>query len=103
VHGRPHERSVTVAGSEGTLRWTDAPDAVAHGTGAAAWDVRRFDGERNDMFVAVARELLDVAAGRTEPSCTVADGLATLRVVEAARTSSRDGRRVVLSEIGRAA
>ncbi len=96
VHGRPHERSVTVAGADGTLRWTDAPDAVAHGTGPATWDVRRFDGERNDMFTAVVSELIDVAAGRTVPSCTVADGLAALRVVEAARTSSREGRRVVL-------
>lgn len=103
VHGRPHERSVTVAGSTGTLRWSDAPDAVAHGTGADAWDVRAFDGERNAMFVAVAAELLDVVAGRAEPSCTVTDGLAALRVVEAARTSSREGRRVALAEVGGAA
>ncbi|MGA0830788.1 MAG: Gfo/Idh/MocA family protein [Nitriliruptoraceae bacterium] len=100
VHGRPHERSVTVAGSTGTLRWSDAPDAVAHGTGAETWDVRHFDGERNDMFTAVAAELIDVAAGRTAPSCTVADGLAALRVVEAARRSSAEGRRVGLAEVG---
>jgi predicted dehydrogenase len=99
VHGRPHERSVTLAGSTGTLRWSDTPDAVAHGTGTDAWDVRRFDGERNAMFVAVAAELLEVAAGRAAPSCTAADGLAALRVVEAARTSSREGRRVALAEI----
>lgn len=103
VHGRPHERSVTVAGSTGTLRWSDAPDAVAHGTGADTWNVRTFDGARNDMFLAVATELLDVAAGRTDPSCTAADGLAALRVVEAARTSSREGRRVALAEVGGAA
>jgi predicted dehydrogenase len=100
VHGRPHERSVTVAGSAGTLRWTDAPDAVAHGTGSGTWEVERFDGDRNNMFVAVARELLDVVAGTTAPSCTAADGLAALRVIEAARTSSRTGRRVALSEVG---
>ena len=100
VHGRPHERSVTVAGSTGTLRWSDAPDAVAHGTGADAWDVRAFDGARNEMFMAVAAELLGVTAGRVEPSCTAADGLAALRVVEAARTSSREGRRVTLAEVG---
>lgn len=99
VHGRPHERSVTVAGSTGTLRWSDAPDVVAHGTGADAWDARRFDDDRNDMFVAVATELLDVVAGRSVPSCTVDDGLAALRVVEAARRSSAEGRRVALGEV----
>ena len=99
VHGRPHERSVTVAGSTGTLRWSDAPGVVAHGTGAATWEERRFDGDRNDMFLAVATELLDVAAGRTAPSCTVDDGLAALRVVEAARRSSAEGRRVALAEV----
>jgi predicted dehydrogenase len=52
------------------------------------------------MFAAVAAELLDVAAGRTVPSCTVADGLAALRVVEAARRSSAEGRRVTVAEVG---
>ena len=100
VHGRPHERSVTVAGSTGTLRWSDAPDAVAHGTGAATWEVESFDGDRNDMFLSVAQELLAVASDGAAPSCTAADGLAALRVVEAARTSSREGRRVALTEVG---
>ena len=62
--------------------------------------MRAFDGERNAMFIAVAAELLDVVAGRAEPSCTVTDGLAALRVVEAARMSSREGRRVALAEVG---
>jgi predicted dehydrogenase len=101
LHGRPHERSLTIVGSEGTLHWTDQPDAVriGRGAGAGTWTEERFTGERNDMFVAVARELLDVVAGRRSPSCGVEDGLQVLRVIDAARRSHADGRRVALDEV----
>ena len=102
VHGRPHERSVTVSGSEGTIRWSDRPDVVAigRGEGQGTWTEEPFDSARNDMFVAVAGEFLDTIAGSRAPSCTLDDGLRVLEVVEAARRSSDEGRRVPIAEVG---
>ena len=101
VHGRPHERSVTVSGSEGTIRWSDQPDVVAigRGEGQGTWTEEAFDAARNDMFVAVAREFLGIVAGSDAPSCTLTDGLRVLEVVEAARRSSDEGRRVPIAEV----
>lgn len=99
LHGRPHERSVTVVGTDGTLRWSDAPNEVAFGRGDT-WTREPFADERNDMFVAVARDLLAMIGGGRAP-CGPEDGLRVLEVVEAARTSSAGGRRVPIAEVVR--
>jgi len=48
------------------------------------------------MFVNVAREFLAALDGGDAGTCTVADGLRVLEVVEAMRLSSETGRRVAL-------
>lgn len=98
LHGRPHERSVTVVGTGGTLRWSDAPDEVALGRGDT-WTREPFGSERNDMFVAVARDLLALVEG-ARPRCGIDEGLRVLEVVEAARISSAEGRRIAIGEVG---
>lgn len=92
--GRPHEKSIRFIGEGGTMFWTAEPNAVAIGRNAVQeWQTETFDCERNDMFLAVAREFLDVIARRTTPSCTVADGVSVMRVIEAVRRSSETGQR----------
>jgi predicted dehydrogenase len=49
------------------------------------------------MFVEVAKEFLEVVAGRAEPSCTLAEGVGVMELIEAVRSSSKDGRAVVIS------
>ena len=51
------------------------------------------------MFVAVAKEFLDVIAGRAKPSCTLAEGVGVMQLIEAIRTSSKNGRAVVTSAV----
>ena len=101
LYGRPHEKSIRFEGSEGTLLWSDDPSRIAIGRGSAKeWQEETFNGERNDMFVAVAKEFLDVIAGAPARTCTIKDGVEAMRVIEAVRRSSAEGRRIELKEIG---
>ena len=102
LFARPHVKVIELVGEEGTLRWT--PNELSLGRGAAGqWETQTWDNERNDMFVAVAREFLGLLAGGAPPctptpTCTIFDGVAVLRVVEAARKASAEGRAVVLGD-----
>lgn len=89
LYGRPHARSITVVGTEGTIEWT--PRLVRIGAGPDDWAEQRFNDERNDMFVAEAAEFVDIVRGKMPPSCTLADGVDVLRVIEAMRRSSISG------------
>jgi len=95
LYGRPHEKSITIAGDEGTLLWTFEPNALRTSHRAeAVWETRTYQLERNDMFVAVAREFLGLLAGEGAPTCTLADGARVLAVIDAMRASSASGRRM---------
>lgn len=102
LYGRPHEKSITFVGEQGTIRWSADPNQVAVGRGMAGWDrVEPFDCERNDMFVGVAREFLDILRGGAGVSCTLEEGVTVLKVIEAARLSHAEGRTVRLGEVAR--
>lgn len=88
LYGRPHDRHIIVAGTEGTLAWT--PNLVRRGFNTDTWEEEPFTDDRNVMFEAVASELLAVLDGGS-PSCTLDDGVSVLRVVEAVRRSSSSG------------
>ena len=69
LYGRPHEKFIRFVGEGGTLMWSADPNRIAIGREATQmWQEETFDGERNDMFVAVAEEFLEVIAGRLEGS-----------------------------------
>ena len=92
LFARPHERTIRFSGEKGTILWTANPNrvAVAHDADGT-WQETNHTCERNDMFVATAREFLRVARGEVQPSCTIADGERVLRVIEAARASHTTG------------
>ena len=91
IHGRPHERSLTISGQTGTIAWSDTPNAVRVGRGAAHWVSENFDDERNDMFVGVAEDFLSMLRDGVPPPCTLTDGLEVMRIIDAARRSDREG------------
>lgn len=100
LYGRPHEKSITVVGEGGTIQVSFDPHVVRTSSAAAGpWEETSFTCDRNDMFLACAREFLDVAAGRAAPSCTIADGVRVLECVEATRASQATGRTVALRAI----
>ena len=99
IFGRPHEKFIRFSGERGTLIWTAEPNRICLGTRIAGWEhIEDFTCERNDMFVAVAREFLDLLAG-ARPSCTLDDGVAVLKIVEAARRGNALGREIAMEEI----
>jgi predicted dehydrogenase len=97
LYGRPHEKSIRFVGESGTLLWSADPNRIAVAkTAGQDWHEEIFQSERNDMFVAVAREFLDVLDGKADPSCTLSDGVRVLQVIEAVRESTRSGRTIAL-------
>jgi predicted dehydrogenase len=98
LYGRPHEKFIRFVGEGGTLIWSADPNRIALSSDAAQnWKEQIFTHERNDMFVEVAKEFLEVVAGRAEPSCTLAEGVGVMELIEAIRTSSKDGRAVAVT------
>jgi predicted dehydrogenase len=99
LYGRPHEKTIRVVGELGAAEWSFDPNELRVGRDAQGeWQTQRYGHERNDMFVNVAKEFLAALDGAPADTCTVADGLRALEVIEAMRTSSKLGRRVSIGE-----
>ncbi len=100
LYGRPHQKRIQLVGDGGTIEWSERPNRVSHGKDLDSdWQVQEFECQRNDMFVAAAREFLDVLRGERVRTCGIEDGVAVLRVIEAGRQSHATGRAVTLDEI----
>ena len=97
LYGRPHRKSIRFIGEGGTILWSEAPNQIAVCAEAGEnWNEERFDCERNDMFVAVAEEYLAVLGGAAVKTCGIEDGLGVMTLLEAARRSQAEGRRIML-------
>jgi predicted dehydrogenase len=91
LYGRPHEKFIRFVGSEGTLLWSADPNEISISrTATHDWQTQTYNCERNDMFVGVAKEFLDLIGGAAVTTCKVEDGVNVLKVIEAARKSSAD-------------
>ncbi len=96
LYGRPHQKYIRFIGENGTILWTVDPNRVAVGHDMEeTWNHTLYNCERNDMFLAAAREFLDVLAGEPVTTCGIDDGVQVLSIIEAARESN-DSRRVVV-------
>jgi hypothetical protein len=63
------------------------------------WVLEEFSYDRNDMFVSVAEEFLNIVSGDTAQSCSIDDGIRTLQIIEAARQSSSSDKVIGLDTI----
>jgi predicted dehydrogenase len=98
---RPPVHRLEIVGTAGTLRWDNADGTLTHyqmpdvfgGTYSQpqpATETRYNvpDGfERNQLFVAQTQHFLDVAAGWSDPLCSLEDGIRVLEMAIAARKS----------------
>jgi len=92
LYGRPHERSITAVGENGSLVWSYEHNRLNFGQSAdQEWVETRYSCERNDMFVGAAEEFLRIINTGQEPSCLIEEGYAVLSVIEAIRRSSESG------------
>jgi len=87
LYARPHEKSIQFVGETGTLIWE--PNSIKIGKDMDPdWEMEEFSYDRNDMFVSVAEEFLNILSGDARQSCSIDDGVRTLQIIEAARRSS---------------
>jgi predicted dehydrogenase len=98
LFGRPHEKHIVIVGERGSIQCLFDPNQIRIGYSAEAkWNIESFASERNDMFMAVAQEFLKlIEQERRNPTCTILDGLKTLRIIEACRESQSTGREIRL-------
>ena len=107
---RPPVHRLEIVGTNGTLRWdnadgilhfdqmsapfgsfSDRPPAPVTGTFSPPEGF-----ERNHLFMAQTRHFMETAAGKSQPLCSLADGVTALRLALAAQESQREGRVVHL-------
>lgn len=102
---QPPQHRLEVAGSQGTIRWNYAGGNVVVSWREADTQEEKTQEfvlpqafERNAMFLAEMRHFLDVIEGKSEPACTLEDGIFALRLALAAKQSSQnDGKKQVLN------
>jgi predicted dehydrogenase len=101
---RPSQHYLEIVGTRGTLRW-DYQDGTlsvfeSHLYGSAGewrtYPIQETSSggktfERNDLFLAELRHLIQVVRGATRPVCSLEDGILALRLALAAQQSSRQG------------
>jgi predicted dehydrogenase len=97
--GRPHEKQIVVVGEKGTLQCLFDPNAVRIADDPEPrWQTESFSVERNDMFLGVAREFLELMEGTCiHSTCTIVDGLKVLEVIAACRESQETSCEITLS------
>ncbi len=100
LFGRPHEKQIKVVGEKGTLQCFFDPNEIRMGFDAEpTWQTESYPMDRNDMFIGVAREFLNLLDGSSRSAtCTIGDGLKVLEVVEACRKSQESGHEIELTE-----
>jgi predicted dehydrogenase len=99
IYGRPHEKSILVLGTEGNLIWDEKSNSVTTHHKNGIEETNTFANSRNDMFVGVAAEFVDVMAGAQPTTCQIEDGIKVLQIIEGVRTSSRLKKVVDLADL----
>jgi predicted dehydrogenase len=105
---RPFEHYLEIIGTQGTLRWDGNDNSVSvfktqrqiqNPGNVGTWQtypIQETFGEakpfeRNDLFHAEMRHMIQVVQGSAQPICTLDDGIQVLRIALAAQQSARDG------------
>jgi predicted dehydrogenase len=98
---RPPVHRLEIVGTRGTLRWNNADGVLHHDSMPDEFGTRRANPsepihkdyllpagfERNDLFLAQMKHFVDVAQGKTEPICTLEDGVRAVELVLEAKAS----------------
>jgi predicted dehydrogenase len=105
---RPPEHYLEIIGTQGTLRWDngdgsvsvyEAPAGAQNPGSPGRWHtypIQETFGkgkpfERNDLFLAEMRHMIQVMTGKEQPACSLDDGIQAQRIALAANRSARQG------------
>jgi predicted dehydrogenase len=93
---RAYARGGKLIGTEGTLVWELMEGLRLYSTARGAWESRPMVTDPNDMYREEMRQFLACVRDGAEPSASGRDGRRALEIVQAARTSAREGREVAV-------
>ena len=99
IYGRPHEKSIKIIGEKGKIEWNDSKNTVNLYRGSENHKFFEFHNDRNDMFISVAQEFIEMIDGKKDLTCNLQSGLEVIRIIEASRLSNKEGRFVKIDEI----
>lgn len=99
IYGRPHEKSIKIIGDKGKIEWNDSTNTVNLYRGSENHKIFEFHNDRNDMFISVAKEFIEMIDGKKDLTCNLKSGLEVIRIIEASRLSNKEGRFVKIDEI----
>ena len=95
---RAYTRTCKVVGETGTAFWDfDLQEVRCFFAGQLGWKTIPYVFEKNDMYVAEMRHFLQSLGNRTGPMVDLEQGRDVIRVVEAAKMSSEEGRPQILN------
>lgn len=101
LYGRPHQKYIRFVGEEGTILWTIDPNRVSVGEDMAeVWKAYDYDCERNDMFMGVDQEFIEILQGAPVKTCGIKNGVEVLRFIETARKSHSTGQMIEFQSAG---
>lgn len=92
---RPPAHWLEIIGEKGTIRWDNADgDVQIYQAKSAAWQTYSLEPgfERNELFRLQMAHFLQVVKGKSQPLCTLDDGIQALRLVLAVHQSQATGR-----------
>lgn len=100
---QPPIHRLEIVGQEGSVIWTNANGAARlYRMETDDWEtvLPPVGFDRNDLFMAEMRNLIDVAAGRAEPAASLEDGVKALEISLAVLQSGQEGRTIELQQGG---
>jgi predicted dehydrogenase len=100
---QPTCHRLQVIGTAGTVLWNNETGCVQwYGADRGEWQTIAPPAgfERNALFLAEVRHFLDCVAGHADPLVSLEDGLRTLELALAAKTSAAEARRVEIPDDG---
>lgn len=97
---QPPEHEFRIIGTNGTIKWNLVDGAARiYRTEKKDWDVFPLpEGwERNVMFQEQTKHFVDIVNGKTEPSCTLEDGIQVMRIITSVHESQKTGKLILLN------
>ena len=94
---RIYHRALKIIGDGGTILWDFSEQSVTVLAPHAATESRKgLDGDRNQMYVDEMRHFVRCLEGSEPPVVDGREALRSLRLIDAVKTSAREGRRVTV-------
>lgn len=90
---RPHERSMRIVGERGTLEWT--PDLIRlSNLASSGWTEYHNDWQRNEMFMAMAKDFVGFIDDSGYVKCDLQDGIDVMKLLHHTKESNESQRTV---------